>query len=273
MIITFLNRMKLFVSVKSYVFCLVLLSVIYSTKIYAQVNLQTGSATFSIPMFNWQDDKSRLTSAVGLSYNSGNGLKVGEVASNVGQGWNLFAGGVITRMQVGEPDDQKAYGTSSEYDLNKYPPGYLYASVNAANGCPEALTKYPIYGSMNQVYAKNNNIAEDRELDYFSFQFNGKAGVFVLDPANGDKGFTIGDSKLKISFQRNEALATNNSSGIRTVITSFTIQDVDGLIYKFAKHGLTKVLRTEYCDASLNYKQTQPNLKMDMYIIKPGLII
>lgn len=52
-------------------------------KPFAQVNLQTGSATFSLPMFSWQDDKSRLNSAVAISYNSGSGLKVDEVASNV----------------------------------------------------------------------------------------------------------------------------------------------------------------------------------------------
>jgi len=69
----------------------------------AQVNLQTGSAVFSIPMFDWKDDKSRLVSTVALSYNSGNGLRVNDIASNVGQGWNLVAGGVITRIQVGEP--------------------------------------------------------------------------------------------------------------------------------------------------------------------------
>src|ERR1700754_2432611 len=74
-----------------------------------QVNMQTGSATFSLPIFDWKDNMSRLYATVGLNYSSGNGLKTNEVASNVGQGWNLIAGGVITRMQIGEPDDQKPY--------------------------------------------------------------------------------------------------------------------------------------------------------------------
>jgi hypothetical protein len=115
---------------------------IIMSKPYAQVNLQTGSATFSLPMFNWQDDKSRLNSVVALSYSSGSGLKVNDVASNVGQGWSLVQGGVITRMQVGEPDDQVANESS---DPNaKYPSGILYATVPAYNGCPNALTKYPL---------------------------------------------------------------------------------------------------------------------------------
>lgn len=255
-------------------------------KSFAQVNLQTGSATFSLPMFNWQDDKSRLQSVVALSYNSGSGLKVDEVASNAGQGWSMIAGGAITRLQVGEPDDQKPYpqpyptNNGSELDLNRYPPGYLYATVPASNGCPIALMNYPIYKSKNQLYAQNNLVAEDKQLDYFSFQFNGKAGLFVLDAAT-NTGVSLGDSKMQISFQKDESVITNNSSGIRTTISSFTIKDVDGLIYKFTKKGLTKVLKSEYCDASATYTQKTPKFKdghvyyqggFDEVIVNPWIV-
>ena len=81
---------------------------------------QTGSAVFSLPMFSWQDNHSRLNSTVALSYSSGNGLRVSDVASNVGQGWNLVGGGVIARMQVGEPDDQRPYGgNGTDQDISK----------------------------------------------------------------------------------------------------------------------------------------------------------
>jgi len=225
---------------------------------YAQVNLQTGSATFSLPMFNWQDDKSRLNSIVALSYNSGNGLKVNDVASNVGQGWNLVAGGVITRMQVGEPDDQVAYGLTDPTDVTKYPSGILYATIHAYNGCPNALTKYPLYKKQNQVYSQHNLIAEDKQLDYFTFQFNGKAGMFVLDPTDIGNCKSLGDTKMKITFQEDGAMITQ---GIRTKITSFTIQDVDGLTYKFSTHGLAKALAMGYCDVSLNQLQHLPKFR------------
>jgi Family of unknown function (DUF5977) len=229
-----------------------------ASKLFAQVNLQTGSATFSLPMFSWQDDKSRLGAIVALSYNSGNGLRVNETASNAGQGWNLVTGGEIIRMQVGEPDDQVARPGNGDFDVSKYPPGILYATVPATNGCPVPLAQYPIYGHKNQVYTQHNVIGEDKQLDYFSFQFNGKAGMFVLDPYDvGDVKF-IGDSKMLISYQTDNNLT---SQGIRTNITSFRIQDVDGLIYKFTQHGLTKVLKTSYCDENFNYIQTQPKFK------------
>ncbi|MFC4231514.1 DUF5977 domain-containing protein [Parasediminibacterium paludis] len=238
----------------------ILFFIVLCSKVNSQVNLQTGSATYSLPMFNWKDDKSRLNSVVALNYNSGNGLKVNDVSSNIGQGWNLVAGGVITRMQVGEPDDQmRNDGNGTDQDLTKYPAGYLYATRKNYTGCPVSLTKYPIYGAMNQLYTQTNTTAEDRQQDYFAFQFNGKTGMFVLDPVNGDNGLTIGDSKLKITFQRDPSMVTNTTSGIRTTITSFTIQDVDGLIYKFRQHGLTKVLHAGYCDATLSQELSQPN--------------
>ncbi len=240
------------------VYCLVILLFFFS-KSFCQVNLQTGSAVFSVPMFSWQDHKSRLNSVVALNYSSGNGLKVNDLPSSVGQGWSLIAGGAIVRMQVGEPDDQVARnGNGTEYDLSRYPPGILYATVPASQGCPNALTRYPIYGWRNQLYSQRNIVAEDKQLDYFSFQFNGKSGMFVLDPSNIGVAQSLGDTKMKITFQRDASLI---NQGIRTDITSFTITDVDGVIYKFARHGLAKVLQANYCDASLTYMQRQPDFK------------
>ncbi len=232
---------------------------------YGQVNLQTGSAIFSLPLFDWKDHKSSLNAMIALNYNSGNGLKTNEVASNMGQGWSLIAGGMITRMQVGEPDDQKERSGNLE-DINKYPNGYLYASAPAYQGAPTAVTKYPLYPHRNQLYKPHNSVTEDRQLDYFTFQFNGKSGMFVLnapsaptyDGPSGDVGIPLGDTKLKITFQRDETLL---NQGIRTTITSFIIQDVDGLLYKFSNKSLSKVLDVSYCDRSLSYVQTQPNFK------------
>jgi len=236
------------------------------TRLMGQVNLQTGSATYGLPMFNWKDDQSRLSSAVALNYSSGNGLKVNEVASNVGQGWNLIAGGVITRMQVGEPDDQMPYyGNGTDQDTTKYPAGYLYDTTAIAKGCPNALTQYPIYGSTNQIYTQHMVTAQDKQQDYFSFQFNGKSGMFILDTSNGGTGIPLGDTKLKISFQKDPTMVTNTNTGIRTTITSFTIQDVDGMIYKFTVHGMSKILHLGYCDTSLKQEQHQPDFKGQIY--------
>ncbi len=146
--------------------------VCFTADMSAQVNLQTGSATFSLPILEWKHDRSRLASNVAITYNSGSGLKVTDVASNIGQGWSLIAGGVITRLQVGGPDDQGAYaGNGSEMDTRKYPAGYINATIPAYEGCPNALTKYPIYKSKNQVYTQHNVLAEDKEFNPLSHLF------------------------------------------------------------------------------------------------------
>ena len=209
---------------------------------FAQVELQSGSAVFSLPMFQWQDDKSRLQTLLGLNYTSRGGLRVDDIPSNVGQGWDLVGGGVITRTQVGEPDDQlieEGNGTTS--DINKYPPGYLYNPVDAGLGCPNQLGYFPIFGGANTVYKQHNDIAADREQDYFTAQFNGRSVQFVLDKNNGDVGRSLGSTNLRISYTRDPVGMANQH--IRTTITTFNIQDENGLVYTFSQLGLAKVLR------------------------------
>jgi hypothetical protein len=222
----------------------------------AQVSLQSGSAIFSLPLFKWQDSKSRLNLNMSVDYNSGNGLVVDEVASNLGQGWNLNAGGVITRMQVGQPDDQpiSPRGPEDYYsDITKYAPGYLFNSnfTNITEGCPIALTAFPLFTSANNVYRNSVFTDADREQDYFSFQFNGRTGMFVLGPyiqATGNQGLVVGDSKLKITYDINPTLAQNQN--IRTAIYAFHIEDENGLTYTFQNLELIKMLRVHFGSAT-----------------------
>lgn len=232
----------------------VLIQLYLALGLSAQVTPQTGSATFSLPMFNWTDDKSRLTSVVALNYSSGNGLKVNEVASNVGQGWNLIAGGVISRMTVGLPDDQLERNTS---ELRRYPPGYLYDPNSAAEGCPGGLLRYPVYKDKNHLYKQHNFVGADKELDYFSFQLNGRSGLFVLGKNYNDACAFIGDTKMKGWYEREDM----RSQGIRTTIKAFYIQDENGSIFKFTKFETTKVTKFSYTDANQIAYQAQPKFK------------
>jgi len=249
-------------------FCLLII-ILWGGKSFAQVNLPTGSATFNLPIFNWQDNKSRLNSIIELNYNSGNGLKVNDVASNVGEGWSLLQGGVITRIQVGEPDDQKEYHSGSLEqidDLTKYPAGFLYTNTDplAFPGCPESLTKYPIFKDRDHVYKQHNEVARDGELDYFAFSFNGRSGMCALDKSslnttNQTCNFiSLGDSKLKIWCKLSDLTTLYQ---IRTTIDSIFIQDENGLIYTFATHEVTQVLKVQYCNNTLNAIYTQPKFK------------
>jgi len=221
-----------------------------------QVNMQTGSATFSVPIANWQDTRSRLYDVASLDYSSGGGLRVNAVATNVGQGWQLMLGGVITRMQVGEPDDQEP--RSGLYDdVSKYPAGYLYNPADINLGCPEGISYFPIFDHANQVYSPHIGLTADREKDFFSFQFNGRNGTFVLGKTGGDIGLVVGDSKLKIWFDRSEAMAAQELS--RTVISAFHIQDENGIIYTFSKIGKTKLLNVHFFNPGYPNPIPQPD--------------
>lgn len=66
------------------------------------VSYFTGVPNISIPIYNIQSGPLNLP--ISLSYHS-SGVKVGEMASWVGLGWTLNAGGIITRTVMGIPDE------------------------------------------------------------------------------------------------------------------------------------------------------------------------
>lgn len=66
------------------------------------VNHHTGTPSISIPLCELSGRG--VSVPVSLSYHAG-GVKVDEVASNVGLGWSLNAGGVVTRTVMGKADE------------------------------------------------------------------------------------------------------------------------------------------------------------------------
>lgn len=239
---------------------LLLFCLFWCSNTYSQVNLPGGSAVFDLPIFTWHDNKSRLNTGVSVSYSSGSGLLVNSVASDLGQGWNLNQGGVITRIQAGEPDDQKPYeGNGASEDITKYPAGYLYDNPPAP-GYSNTISKYPIYKDKNHIYKQHNNVAADKQLDQFAFTFNGRSGIFILGKADSVLAAPvfIGDTKLKAWYDIDESLL---QQGIRTTITAFYIMDEQGLVYTFRRKELTKVLKTVYTGKDGIAKLTQPKFE------------
>lgn len=66
------------------------------------VSYATGIPSISVPLYEIREGNISLP--INLSYHAG-GIKVEEVASWVGLGWDLNAGGVIYRTMQGLPDD------------------------------------------------------------------------------------------------------------------------------------------------------------------------
>lgn len=222
----------------------------------AQVNPQNGAAQFTLPLYSYTDAGNRLQLSVSLDYKDGNGLKVSEMAPAVGTGWGLSCGGVIERIQHGEPDDQRmdsppAWNNgpiNGLYILNYYPNGYLFnASQYNAGGVAYSPSDdiddggaYSPFQSLLTSAALSNyklppQYLADRDQDIFAFSFDGRSGEFVI--GKDFKPRTLIDSKLQISIDT----VDNTSNNIRTLITQFTITDENGIQYVFKDEELNAV--------------------------------
>lgn len=206
---------------------------------YTQVNLQNGSAEQSIPLVNYTNERDGLALGVSLNYSSGNGLEVNSIASPVGTGWTLNAGGYILRQQKGLPDDQQAY-TNGTNLLQQYPNGFLY-NLNLSQGCNKGKWVYPVFTSKTN-YTENNVIGGDTEQDEFYFSFNGYAGSFVINQGNPKWEIrALYNTKLIIDYE------TADIPNARTTIDKFTIITPDGVKYYFEDKSYTQVMSYAPC--------------------------
>lgn len=135
--------------------------------IEATVAGHTGVPDISIPIHTVTTGP--LSLPISLRYNA-SGIKVSEVASWVGIGWNLTAGGVISRTVNGLPDEETN--------------GFLTEASNI---------------SLSGFYAEQVMLGnKDSEQDIFSFSIPGYAGKMLFDE-NGDV-YTIPKMPLKIEY-------------------------------------------------------------------------
>lgn len=113
------------------------------------VSLYTGLPNISVPLYTLSGKS--IAVPISLSYHAG-GIKVGEIASWVGLGWSLNAGGLITRSVRGIPDETPYEGYfvkrqlyTNQNDLCSYPVDVdlarqhksfsAYQTYNNCNGC------------------------------------------------------------------------------------------------------------------------------------------
>lgn len=262
---------------------ILLSSIGISVNAFTQVNLQTGSAQYSIPIFSFSDAKSGLATSILLNYSSGNGLVVSDIPSSVGQNWNLVAGGSIIRLQNGEPDDQNStsifptmpngnvrgfneniaiydedyqsfsYGGdpfSRNYITNYYPNGYMYSEFGL-DMTDAGSAQYLAPRELAFLPRFKSNMDKNWKLSRRALT-DREQDVFIYN-FNGVTGqFVIGrdgnvqlinDSKIKI--EKTTADMTNATPyNIRTRINSFTITDASGMLYKFSAYELANVMVT-----------------------------
>lgn len=143
-----------------------------------QVNLSTGAAGIDIPLTSLAGRS--LTLPVSLSYQS-NGVRVGETASWVGLGWALNAGGVITRVVKGFPDEMIQEPNAEDIFANGLPFGDgLWGPPNGGYLSNGPLV--PNEGSQlyDDLVRRTLHGKLDLQPDEFYFNFLGRTGMFVF---------------------------------------------------------------------------------------------
>lgn len=172
------------------------------------VGYYTGIPETNIPIFTIKT--SELTVPISLSYHGG-GIKVEEVASNVGLGWSLIGGGAIIQQVNGLPD-QKGY---MKNDMAERTKNFIHLSK------AEQMEFCILTESLTSL---------DTEPDIFYYTFNGESGKFFFD-TDGKTIITIPLSKNQISFD--------------SETSSWEIVSTDGTIYRYSAVEVARTIVQE----------------------------
>jgi hypothetical protein len=181
------------------------------------VSLNTGIPTIDIPIYTVSNNGLQLP--LSLSYHAG-GVKVQDVASNVGLGWVLNAGGVISRTVEGAPDDRFGGhpGVTTHGHFTNF--GFSNYTYDVNSAYPTWIT----HDGMHPVYIRElHQGLRDAEPDIFTFNFLGYSGSFHF---SDDRTVVITDGQsLKITPTFQDSLFIN----------SFIVETPDGTRFYFGK--------------------------------------
>ncbi|MET0943979.1 MAG: hypothetical protein ABWY22_01080 [Flavobacterium sp.] len=205
------------------------------------VDESSGRISLSIPVHTYTAGSLQVP----ISFStSGGGVKVSQTPTWTGVGWNLNAGGVITRTVKDLPDetalDRGSYSYKELLDMR-------------------ILTVAGIYELPGNVVAfLRNNKFNDTEADVFNFSFPGYSGSFYLvEDENGifHAKLTKYESELKIDILGDFSAPSGfvNFEPNLNPNYSFRITTTDGTKYYFG--GL--VIGTEVSDNKYACEETQ----------------
>jgi hypothetical protein len=164
------------------------------------VGYSTGIPNINVPVYEITSGSLKIP--ISLSYHAG-GIRVEEIASWVGLGWSLNAGGVITRQVRGLADESGG--------------GYIYHSGDVSDYINSVMNS-------TQKQAYKDDITDgntDSQQDIYVYNLGGESGKFFLKP-NGDI--------LTIPFSKNKIAGGGDS---------WIVTDVNGTNYYFTAKETT----------------------------------
>ncbi|WP_185205209.1 hypothetical protein [Chryseobacterium sp. C3] len=178
------------------------------------VSYASGLPQISIPVYSYTKDDIALN--LNLSYHA-KGIKVNEIATAFGLGWNLNGLGEITRNVRGLRDENE-------------PNGYIYTDKKAATATQTTL--------QNSMSGANGTSVIDYEPDLYNISLpNGKSVQFMFaqDQSNNQNNIiTYPLSDIKIISPYGQG------------VNYWQVIDTDGTIYYFGENGAYDISKMKY---------------------------
>lgn len=145
----------------------------------AKLNLNNGTANVGIPLLTLSDVGNSLP--ITLSYQTG-GVKVSQPSSEIGLGWNLNAGGMISREVKGYPDDLinkvvVSWGPDQKHSIGFLP---LYSDCGDID-----IDEWPLH---------------DTEPDIYTYNILGYTGKFFFNKSMDIVQVNASDIKIECLF-------------------------------------------------------------------------
>jgi YD repeat-containing protein len=146
------------------------------------VSNYTGIPDISIPLYSCGTLSKDINFNVSLKYHPAS-IAVDEVASDVGLGWSLIAGGTISRTVRGNPDESNInHGKENDkigmYQLNLTEKFEDFAQLNGSNF--NALNDVDKERYRESVWDYHYRPRYDNQYDLWQFNFFGKSGRFYI---------------------------------------------------------------------------------------------
>jgi hypothetical protein len=217
------------------------------------VSLYTGVPEISIPIYNLTS--ARIEIPVSLNYHALS-AKPDEFSTEVGLGWNLIAGGTITRTVKGLPDEAIKDNLGSKQSIGLYideysnHPNFMgsyrnytakYLDIISNNGLPDNDSNFRKFGFESAVLNRY-----DTQYDLYQYNFLGYTGRFIIKK-NSNNSFQV------VKLDKNNLKITSIHNSLYEPI-SFIIVDESGKKYTFDITEKTK--RTSFVDKTSQFNST-----------------
>jgi YD repeat-containing protein len=193
------------------------------------VSNYTGVPDISIPLYSVQSRSKDITVDLKLSYHPAS-IAAKEEASYTGLGWNLIAGGTISRTVRGFPDELLEesrigiFRNSGANQSNKYYEMLSLIGTNLSQANVEMINRF-----LYDTYEKGKY---DTEEDLYQYNFMGQTGRFVLRKDN------LGQLKV-VKLSNDNALKIDVYYDSNFAATHFIIYDDKGYKYTFDVKEIT----------------------------------